>query len=100
MASFGGSSNPNPTKMVTFKISDGELVKVPVEIVRMFTVVKDFYNGDLDDPAEPENSSLPSPTRAQQRSQRYRQRLQGASRGQLEIRSGGEREAGFRDGFF
>ena len=58
MASVGGSSNPNPTKMFTFKTSDEKLVKVPVVIVRMFTVVEAFYNGDL---AEPENNSFPLP---------------------------------------
>ena len=61
MASLGGSSNPNPTKMFTFKTLDNETVKVPVEIARMFNVVTIFYNGDLDDLAEPENSSFTLP---------------------------------------
>ena len=61
MASLGGSSNPNPTKMFTFETSDGEQVALPVEIVKMFNVVKNFYDVDLDDPAVPENSSFPLP---------------------------------------
>ena len=48
MATYGGSSDPNPTKMVTYKTSDGELVKVPVEIAMMFAAVKPSDDGDLD----------------------------------------------------
>ena len=62
MASLGGSSNPNPTKMFTFKTSDGELFELPEEIVRMFPVVRMFCDGAIDDPAVAEkNSSFPLP---------------------------------------
>ena len=50
MASYGGSSDPNPTKVATFITSDGELVKVPVAIATMFGIVKAFVDGELDDP--------------------------------------------------
>ena len=49
MATYGGSSDPNPTKKATFKTSDNELVKVPVAIASMFGIVKNFFDGNLDD---------------------------------------------------
>ena len=48
MATYGGSSDPNPTKMATFKTSDGMLVKVPVEIAKMFYPFKDSDDDDLE----------------------------------------------------
>ena len=60
MASYGGSSDPNPTKVATFITSDGELVKVPVATATMFGIVKAFVDGELDDP-ELENTVWPLP---------------------------------------
>ena len=46
--------------MVKFKTLDDKLVKVEVELVEIFCVVKDFFNGDFDD-HELENTVFPLP---------------------------------------
>ena len=56
MATYGGSSSSNPTRMVTLKTSDGEEIKVPVAIAMKFVPVREFFVGDLDRP-EVENAA-------------------------------------------
>ncbi|KAK7822395.1 hypothetical protein CFP56_036555 [Quercus suber] len=56
MATYGGSSSSNPTRMVTLKTSDGEEIEVPVAIAMKFVPVREFFIGDLDRP-EVENAS-------------------------------------------
>ena len=56
MATYGGSSSSNPTRMVTLKTSDGEEIKVPVVIAMKFIPVREFFIGDLDRP-EVENAA-------------------------------------------
>ncbi|KAM4070891.1 hypothetical protein ACB094_11G019600 [Castanea mollissima] len=58
MATYGGSSSSNPTRMVTFITSDGEEVKVPVAIAMEFKTMIEFLEGDLDRP-EVENAPFP-----------------------------------------
>ncbi|XP_030967330.1 SKP1-like protein 1 [Quercus lobata] len=56
MATYGGSSSSDPTRMVTLKTSDGEEIKVPVAIAMKFVPVREFFMGDLDRP-EVENAA-------------------------------------------
>ncbi|KAF3961100.1 hypothetical protein CMV_014253 [Castanea mollissima] len=61
MATYGGSSSSNPTRMVTFITSDDKQVKVAVEIARMSGVVRNFYDGDLDRPEVENADPFPLP---------------------------------------
>ena len=61
MVSWGESSNPDPTKMFTFKTKDNVTVEVPLKIAKMFNVVTIFYNSNLDDLVEPETSNFTLP---------------------------------------
>ncbi|KAF3955755.1 hypothetical protein ACB098_11G021000 [Castanea mollissima] len=56
MATYGGSSSSNPSRMVTFITSDRKEVKVPVAIAMEFDTVRKFFDGDLDRP-EVENAA-------------------------------------------
>ncbi|KAL4598070.1 hypothetical protein ACB092_11G032400 [Castanea dentata] len=58
MATYGGSSSSNPTRMVTFKTSDGKEVKVPVAIAMESKTLREVFDGDLDRP-EVENAPFP-----------------------------------------